>query len=396
MKVAPLVRAINAFNTTNHDRIKPFLVHTGQHYDINMSDVFFHDLDLPKPDIHLGIGSGNHGEQTGKTLIKFEKVLLSEKPNLVIVVGDVNSTLACALAAVKLHIPVAHVEAGLRSFDRRMPEEINRILTDAISDYLFTPSPDANKNLLNEGILKDKIFLVGDIMIDSLLFNLEKAKKTNILKRLGLQLQSHPSSLLTPHSLPLSPNFSPIYPYALLTLHRPSNVDNRDSFLKIIKGLQEIACRIPIIFPVHPRTMKQIKAFKMKKSFFFHSTPDLKPKDYYKKNILVNKIHCFEPFGYLDFINLMAHARVVFTDSGGIQEETTVLNIPCITLRESTERPITLTEGTNVLVHDDHEKIIKEANFALNGKKRSGRCPEIWDGHAAERIVKILTQKSKT
>ena len=388
MKVAPLFRAINAFNATNSNRIKPFLVHTGQHYDINMSDTFFQDLDLPEPDIHLGVGSGNHGEQTGKTLIEFEKVLFREKPDLVIVVGDVNATLACTLAAVKLHIPVAHVEAGLRSFDRRMPEEINRVLTDAISDYLFTPSPDGDENLLKEGISKDKIFLVGDIMVDSLLFNLENAKKTNILKRLGLQLQSHPSNPLTPYS-------SPLTPYCLLTLHRPSNVDDKDSFLRIMNGLQEVACRIPIIFPAHPRTMKQIKAFKMEKAFIFHPTPDLKPEDYTRKNILVNKIHCFEPFGYLDFINLMTHAKVVFTDSGGIQEEATVLNIPCITLRDTTERPITLIEGTNILVHDDPEKIVKEANRALDGKKKPGHCPEIWDGHTAERIVKVLAERSQ-
>jgi len=384
MKVAPLIRAINNFNTRNSNSIKPFLVHTGQHYDINMSDTFFKDLDLPEPDIHLGVGSGNHGEQTGKTLIAFEKVLFRERPDLVIVVGDVNSTLACALTAVKLHIPVAHVEAGLRSFDRRMPEEINRVLTDAISDYLFTPSPDGDENLAREGIPEEKIYLVGDIMIDSLLYNLSRAKSTDILKRLSLQSQSHPSTPMAHHP-------SPITPYCLLTLHRPSNVDNKNSFLKIMKGLREVASRIPIIFPTHPRTMKQIKAFNMEKAFIFHPTPDLKPKTYTSKDILVNKIHCFEPFGYLDFLNLMAHARVVFTDSGGIQEETTVLNVPCITLREATERPITVTEGTNVIVHNDPEKIIKAANDVLQGKKKLGHCPKIWDGHTAKRIIEILS-----
>lgn len=386
MKVAPLIRAINAFNATNGNHINPFLVHTGQHYDINMSDSFFKDLELPEPDIHLGVGSGDHGEQTGKILIEFEKVLLHERPDLVIVVGDVNSTLACALAAVKLHIPVAHVEAGLRSFDRRMPEEINRVLTDAISDYLFTPSPDGDKNLLAEGIPRERIHLVGDIMIDSLLFNLEKAKKTNILKRLSLQSQSHPSIPMTHHP-------SSITPYCLLTLHRPSNVDDRDSFLKIMKGLREMATRIPIIFPAHPRAMKQIKAFEMENSFIFHPTPDVQPEAYTEKDILVDKIHRFEPFGYLDFLNLMAHAKVVFTDSGGIQEETTVLNVPCITLRETTERPITVTEGTNVVVHNDPEKIIQAANDVLDGRKKPGSCPEIWDGHTAGRIVRILTKE---
>ena len=388
MKVAPLIKAINAFNATNGNRIKPLLVHTGQHYDINMSDNFFKDLELPEPDIYLGVGSGSHGEQTGKILIEFEKVLFREKPDLVIVVGDVNSTLACALAAVKLHIPVAHVEAGLRSFDRRMPEEVNRMLTDAVSDHLFTPSPDGDENLAREGIPKEKIHLVGDIMIDSLLFNLEKAKKTDILKRLGLPLQSHPTALITHHPLPITP-------YGLLTLHRPSNVDDRNSFLKIMKGLREVAARIPVIFPVHPRTMKQIKAFEMENGFVFHETPDVKPEEYFRDNILVDKIHCFEPFGYLDFLNLMAHAKIVFTDSGGIQEETTVLNVPCITLRDTTERPITLTEGTNVLVHDDPEKIIRTANDAIDGRRKQGRCPDIWDGQTAGRIVTILTETGK-
>jgi UDP-N-acetylglucosamine 2-epimerase len=233
---------------------------------MNMSGAFFHDLDLPEPDIYLGVGSGNHGEQTGKILIEFEKVLFRENPDLVIVVGDVNSTLACALAAVKLHIPVAHVEAGLRSFDRRMPEEINRVLTDAISDHLFTPSLDGDENLAREGIPEEKIHLVGDIMIDSLLYNLSRAQSTDILKRLSLADEN-----------------SNILPYGLLTLHRPSNVDDKDSFLNIMKGLQEVVARIPIIFPVHPRAMKQIKAFGMENSFIFHATSDLKPEEYFRK-----------------------------------------------------------------------------------------------------------------
>jgi UDP-N-acetylglucosamine 2-epimerase (non-hydrolysing) len=382
MKIAPLIRAIAQHNHSRDSSlvaIHYFLVHTGQHYDFNMSDAFFRDLDLPEPDLHLGVGSGNHGEQTGKVLIEFEKVLIREKPDLVIVVGDVNSTLACTLAAVKLHIPVAHVESGLRSFDRKMPEEINRLLTDAISDYLFTPSPEGDVNLLKEGIPKEKIFLVGDIMVDSLLYHLDKAKATDILERLGLVGGRDPR-------LPGK--------YALMTLHRPSNVDEEKSFGRIIDGLLDVAALIPVLFPVHPRTAKQIKAFRMEGDFEFHASPDIRPEDYLHDGTLKRKIHCFDPLGYLDFLNLMAHAGVVLTDSGGIQEETTVLGIPCITLRDTTERPITLTEGTNVLVHDDPVKIISEVRKVLNGQKRQGRCPAIWDGHTAERIVKVLTSNT--
>jgi len=382
MKVAPLIRAIKAYNAANGANIIPFLVHTGQHYDFNMSDSFFKDLNLPEPDIHLGVGSGNHGEQTGKVLIEFEKVLIREQPNLVIVVGDVNSTLACTLAAAKIHIPVAHVEAGLRSFDRKMPEEINRVVTDTLSDFLFTPSPDGDENLLKEGIPRDKIFLVGDIMVDSLLFNLQRAKKIDILERLNLtsnqKLKEH--------------NQQSIRPYALVTLHRPGNVDNKVSMERIIRGLLEISSRIPIIFPMHPRTRKQVKFFGMEYAFEFHSSVELSKENYYQNGTLKKKIHCFEPLGYLDFLNLMAQAKIVLTDSGGIQEETTVLNIPCITLRDTTERPITLTEGTNVLVHHDEEKIVSEAIKILDGKKRQGKCPAIWDGHTAERIVEILAK----
>jgi UDP-N-acetylglucosamine 2-epimerase (non-hydrolysing) len=380
MKIAPLIRAIHAHNGLNEDYIQPLLVHTGQHYDVNMSDAFFSDLRLPEPDVHLGVGSGGHGEQTGKVLIQFEKVLLKEQPDLVIVVGDVNSTLACTLAAAKLHIPVAHVEAGLRSFDRKMPEEINRLVTDALSDYLFTPSPDGDENLLKEGIPREKIFLVGDIMVDSLLFNLENAKKTDILERLSLKSNKE------------SPLPTSVMPYALLTLHRPSNVDNQTSFDRIIQGLLEVASKIPILFPIHPRTKKQVKLFGIESAFEFHASPDLSPEDYYEDITLKKKIHCFEPLRYLDFLNLMAHAKIVLTDSGGIQEETTVLDIPCITLRDTTERPITLTEGTNVLVHDDPQKIVSEATKVLEGKARQGKCPSIWDGHTAERIVDILAK----
>jgi UDP-N-acetylglucosamine 2-epimerase (non-hydrolysing) len=282
--------------------------------------------------------------------------------------------LACALAAVKLHIPVAHVEAGLRSFDRKMPEEINRILTDAISDYLFTPSPDGDQNLLKEGISADKIFMAGDIMVDSLLFNLEKAKTTKILERLFLG-----DRLST----------SPI-PYSVLTLHRPSNVDNRRTFERIVEGLLRVSSRIPILCAMHPRTRKQVKAFGMEKAFRFYDSPRISPSDYFEGGPLTGKIHCFEPLPYLDFLNLMAHARIVFTDSGGIQEETTVLDIPCVTLRDTTERPITLAEGTNVLVHDDPDRIEAEAGRVLDGKARHAKEIPIWDGRTAERIVRIL------
>ena len=379
MKIAPLIRAIDKHNnalSSSLPAISYLLVHTGQHYDVNMSDSFFKDLNLPEPHVHLGVGSGNHGEQTGKVLIEFEKVLLDQRPELVIVVGDVNSTLACSLAAVKLHIPVAHVEAGLRSFDRSMPEEINRIVTDSISDYLFTPSPDGDENLLKEGIPSQKIFLVGDIMVDSLLFNLEIAKKTDILKRLGLRQKSS-----TDHC-PLTTD------YCLLTLHRPSNVDNEESLSRILGALAKVSSRIPILFPAHPRTRKQIETFELQNHFIDLSNNKLP--------ITNNSIYLADPFGYLDFLNLMAHAKIVLTDSGGIQEETTVLNIPCITLRDTTERPITLSEGTNVLVKDDPKRIVEEVENILAGQRREGRCPAIWDGHTAERIVKILAESRST
>lgn len=389
MKIAPLLRAIRAYNDLNGAPILPFLVHTGQHYDFNMSEAFFRDLDLPQADLHLGVGSGNHGEQTGKVLIEFEKVLLEKKPDVVIVVGDVNSTLACALAAVKLHIPVAHVESGLRSFDRKMPEEINRLLTDAISDYLFTPSPEGDENLLKEGIPRERIFLVGDIMVDSLLFHLDQAKRSDILARLGLKPLAPPR--LSSASQLESPGFT--LPYGLMTLHRPANVDDQSALERIVRGLLEVSAHFPILFPLHPRTAKQIRAFGMEGSFQFHPSPDTRREEYFEKGGFKRKIHCFDPLGYLDFLNLMSNAKVVFTDSGGIQEETTVLNIPCITLRDTTERPITLTKGTNVLVHNDPQKIIAEVKKVLAGETRESGCPALWDGHTAERIVQILASR---
>ena len=353
MKVAPLMRAIEKHNTSSDAiPIEPFLVHTGQHYDYQMSQIFFEHLELPEPDIYLGIGSGTHAEQVGKIMIEFEKALFREKSDLVVVVGDANSTLAAALATAKLGIPVAHVEAGLRSFDRTMPEEINRLLTDAVSDYLFTHSPDADENLRKEGVMEEKIHLVGNVMADSLLDNKEKAEASKILPQLGLTQGN----------------------YALLTLHRPSNVDKRGSLLRIGKALRQISQRIPVVFPVHPRTRKHIAEFKL-------------GEFYEDKQIL-----SIEPLGYLDFLKLMANSKFTMTDSGGIQEETTVLGIPCLTLRNTTERPITITQGTNTLISSDTAKIVEEVFKILDGKGKKGNRPELWDGKAAARIISILAQ----
>ena len=370
MKIAPIIRALKKHNNrvdlslgTHHSKVAAILVHTGQHYDYEMSKVFFEDLELPEPDIYLGVGSGTHAEQTGNVMIAFEKVLLKERPDLVVVVGDVNSTLACALSSVKLHIPVAHVEAGLRSSDRTMPEEINRLLTDAISDYLFTPSPNADENLKREGISEDKIFQVGNVMVDSLLFNLDKAKKSNILKKWGLQ-----KGLSTD--------------YALLTLHRPSNVDDPESLHSILEALKRISKEIPIIFPIHPRTRKQVETFRFQ-DYFNYNCSLITPHSSLG-------IHCIDPLGYLDFLKVMLDSKFVMTDSGGIQEETTVLDIPCLTLRDATEWPITTTQGTNILVHNNTKRIIEEAFKIFDGKSKKGNCPEMWDGKAAERIVEII------
>jgi UDP-N-acetylglucosamine 2-epimerase (non-hydrolysing) len=353
VKIAPLMRAIDKHNASSPgNAIQPVLVHTGQHYDYEMSQVFFQDLELPKPDIYLGVGSGTHAEQTGRVMIEFEQVLFAEKPDLVVVVGDVNSTLAAALAAVKLCIPVAHVEAGLRSHDRTMPEEINRLLTDAVSDYLFTPSPDADENLKKEGIPEEKISLVGNVMVDSLLYSKKKAQRSKILSLLRLREQN----------------------YALLTLHRPENVDRRGSIMQILEALEGISRRIPIAFPVHPRTKKNIQNFGL-------------------GELLEGKpIHLVEPLGYLDFLNLEMNAKLVLTDSGGVQEETTVLNVPCLTLRSTTERWITVTQGTNILVGNDAQKILGQALAILDGRRKEGVCPRLWDGRAGERIVGALSR----
>lgn len=375
MKIAPIIRAIHQSPITSHQSpIIHLLVHTGQHYDYEMSRVFFENLELPEPDFHLGVGSGTHAEQTGRIMIELEKVLFKEKPDTVVVVGDVNSTLAGALAAVKLHIPVAHVEAGLRSFDRQMPEEINRLLTDAISDYLFTPSPDADENLKKEGVPPEKILLVGNVMVDSLLHNKPKAEKSDILERLGL-VTSHESPF-TNHQLLITIHQSPITPYALLTLHRPSSVDEKESLLRIIKAIKEISLRIPVVFPVHPRTQQRLKEFNL-----LNQSP-----------ITNHQLLLIEPLGYLDFLCLMMNAKFVITDSGGIQVETTILNIPCLTLRDATEWGITLSQGSNIVVGNNSQRLVEEALKILDGKGKKGNCPEMWDGRVADRMVEVLAR----
>ena len=350
MKVAPIVAAMKKRPTG----FQPLVVHTGQHYDSAMSDSFFQDLDLPQPDTHLGVGSGSHAAQTAAVMERFEPVVLREKPDWVLVVGDVNSTIACALVCVKLGVKVAHVEAGLRSRDRTMPEEINRLLTDQIADLLFTPSRDADDNLRAEGIPRERIRFVGNVMIDSLQKNLETARELPTREKLGLTGVD----------------------YALLTLHRPSNVDLRESFERILSALEVIASKLPIIFPVHPRTRKTITELRL--SARVKGIKDLRIVD---------------PLGYLDFLNLSSSARLVLTDSGGIQEETTALGIPCLTLRENTERPITVEMGTNVVVGTDTAKIVAAATAALNGSaKNAARQPPLWDGRTSERILDALEE----
>ena len=348
MKVAPLVDAMKR----REREFTPLVVHTGQHYDAMMSDAFFQDLGLPEPDIFLSVGSASHAAQTAAVMQRFEPVVLEEKPDWVLVVGDVNSTLACALVCVKLGVKVAHVEAGLRSRDRTMPEEINRLLTDQISDLLLTPSEDADANLRAEGIPDERIRFVGNIMIDSLNKQLERAKQSNVRQQLGVADQD----------------------YAVLTLHRPSNVDDRDTLKRILGALEEIGRRVPIIFPVHPRTRKMMTELGLARQMEAD-----------------RGLRLIEPLGYLDFLRLYSGARLVLTDSGGIQEETTVLGIPCLTLRENTERPITVEMGTNTIVGTDPQKITTAAFAALadNGS-RNHRVPPLWDGHTADRILDEL------
>jgi UDP-N-acetylglucosamine 2-epimerase (non-hydrolysing) len=348
MKIAPIVREMKRRDT----EFLPLIVHTGQHYDEAMSDSFFRDLRIPAPDFHLNVGSASHAVQTAKIMIAFEPIILQEKPDWVLVVGDVNSTIACALVCAKLGVKIAHVEAGLRSRDRAMPEEINRILTDAISDLLLTTSEDADENLKAEGVPAEKIKFVGNVMIDSLFYSLEKAKESNVCRDLSLQAKE----------------------YAVLTLHRPSNVDEKETLTGLLDALCAVSEKLPVIFPVHPRTRGNIEKFG------------------FGERVADANIHLIEPLGYLDFMRLYSGARFVLTDSGGLQEETTALGIPCLTLRENTERPITIELGTNTLVGTDPEKI-KSAAYSIlqNGTPKEVKIPPLWDGHAAERICDALT-----
>lgn len=344
MKIAPIYSELQSRDQ------ELILLHTGQHYDDNMSKVFFDDLGMPKPDIYMGIGSGSHAYQTGTVMIEFEKICQEKDPSMVVVVGDVNSTVACTIVCAKMKIPCAHVEAGLRSFDRDMPEEINRILTDSVADLLLTPSPDGDEHLRAEGIAEERIIRVGNVMIDSLYNNLVRAENSTI--QADLELEDN---------------------YSVLTLHRPSNVDDKAIFAGIISALEAIGKEIQIVFPMHPRTEKMAKQFSL-----------------YERIAAIPKIKITGPVGYLDFVALMSKAKLVLTDSGGLQEETTALGITCITLRENTERPITVTEGTNTIVGCDPTLIKTTALDALKSGGKSGRIPDLWDGKTAKRIADVL------
>ncbi len=345
-KIAPLIREMQ-----RHPEIEPLLVHTGQHYDENLSNIFFRQMGIPEPHMNLGVGSGTHAEQTAEILKRVEPILLKQQPDLVLVVGDVNSTIAVSLAAVKMGIPVAHVEAGLRSFDRSMPEEINRVLTDALAKYLFATENDAVENLLKEGRPREFIHLVGNVMIDSLFHFLPVAQQSRIGDELGLR------------------NGKGWQSFGVLTLHRPSNVDSTEKLAEILGAIDAIAKQVPMVFPVHPRTQQRLSQGGIKR---------------------YPQLRLIQPLGYLDFLCLLSNATLALTDSGGIQEETTALGVPCLTLRENTERPITISQGTNVLVGTNPSKIAAATEQVLRGDGKRGRTPPFWDGHAAERIVEIL------
>src|SRR5437667_8966951 len=337
MKAASVCRALSAYSG-----IHQTLVHTGQHYDNNMSDVFFSQLSIPAPDVNLGVGSGSHAQQTAEIMRRFEPTVLEHKPDMVVVYGDVNSTMAAALVSAKLQIPVAHVEAGLRSFDRTMPEEVNRLVTDQLADLLFSHCEDADINLQREGVLPKKIHNVGNVMIDSLIRLLPLAE--------GHKLNGLPER------------------FALVTLHRPSNVDDARVLRDILKSLLAISKRLPVVFPVHPRTQQAIATL----------------------DVDASALHLLKPLPYIEFLALERRAVAVITDSGGVQEETTYLRVPCITLRDNTERPITVSLGTNVLIGHDGEKLQSEMCNILHGKAKKGTIPPLWDGHAGERIAEIL------
>ena len=381
MKIASLISAVDSHNLSNTSpRIQRVLVHTGQHYGEQMSKAFFKDLEIPQPDVDLEVGSASHAQQTAEIMKRFETVLLKELPDVLLVVGDVNSTVACSLVASKINYPspsssktrplIAHVEAGLRSFDRSMPEEINRIVTDALSDFLFVTEESAAENLRREGIPEMRIHWVGNTMVDTLLRHRKKAERSAILSRLGLQFKE---------------NQGERQPYAIVTLHRPSNVDKRETFGEILEALSTLAKGITVLFPVHPRTTNRIKEFHFQSHFDFFD-------EIQAVNTGSSRIQGVPPLGYLDFLCLMSNARLVLTDSGGIQEETTVLGIPCVTLRENTERPVTISSGTNALAGTKKESILR---LALEKMEVDGgaKQPKYWDGKAGARIIQILARE---
>ncbi|MBT4482911.1 MAG: UDP-N-acetylglucosamine 2-epimerase (non-hydrolyzing) [Candidatus Latescibacteria bacterium] len=349
IKIAPLIHELKKYD----DCFNVTLLHTGQHYDFQMSEVFFQNLNIPSPDIFLDIRSGSHAVQTARIMVAFEEAILKERPDLVVVVGDVNSTLACSIVASKSGVSIAHVEAGLRSFDRAMPEEINRIVTDSLSDYLFVNEESGLKNLEKENVNSDKIYFVGNIMIDTLLRNLPIIGRSEILDKLNLNSRE----------------------YSVVTLHRPGNVDSSETLSEIFDVLSTISRKIKIIYPLHPRTMKTIS-----------------DHGFFEKFKNIDGLVMIEPLGYIDFIKLVKDSRFVITDSGGIQEETTVLKIPCLTMRENTERPVTITKGTNYMVGRDRKKIIQLTDVILNNEAKEGTIPELWDGKTGERIVRVLVE----
>ncbi len=347
MKVAPVVEAMRR----RASEFAPLVVHTGQHYDDRMSDAFFRDLGMPRPDVHLGVGSGSHARQTAAVMERFEPVVLEERPDWVLVVGDVNSTLACALVCAKLGVRVAHVEAGLRSRDRSMPEEINRLLTDQLADLLLAPSEDAGRNLRAEGIPPERVRMVGNVMIDALFKHLERARSSGVREHLGVEGAD----------------------YAVVTLHRPSNVDDAEVLAGLLSALERIAARLPVVFPAHPRTRARLAEFGLT-----------------ERAQKIDGLRLVEPLGYLDFLRLLSGARLVLTDSGGLQEETTALGIPCLTLRENTERPVTVTHGTNRVVGTRPGRVVAEAFDALDHPRADH--PPLWDGQAADRILNALLE----
>ncbi len=351
MKMAPILKAFAQYPSAD-----PVLIHTGQHYDKNLSDVFFDELEIKKPDIFLGVGSGSHAEQTGKVMIALESVFQEAATNgnpfhRVVVVGDVNSTMAATLAAAKLQIPVAHVEAGLRSFDRSMPEEINRLVTDRLSDLLLVSEPEGVDNLQREGYSSDQIILVGNVMIDTLRAQVDRARRRSTLSDLGLRPEH----------------------YCVVTLHRPSNVDDASALESLVDVLIRVSASLPVVFPIHPRTRDRLQKFGL--------LPKLESKE---------SIHILSPLGYNDFLSLTSQSKVIVTDSGGLQEESTALMIPCLTMRENTERPVTITEGTSTLCGSDCKMMESLLNDVIEGRYKQGKCPVLWDGAAAQRIVAAL------